>query len=119
VKQNDKEMLTTEQKEALHKILSEKYTTDFFNSELSERVFDYISDEDLQYEYQLYEEAYQELCMGGAIEYDILGEAWDEHRKLFPDMIFEEFDEIMTPIFNKNCTWKDTFVFRENKYVES
>lgn len=54
--------------------LQSKYTSDWFNSELEERVYDYISEEDAEEHDGDYVQAYRELSMGGAIEYDILDE---------------------------------------------
>ena len=58
-------------------------------------------------------EYYQNFCFGGAIEYDILDEAWKEIKNNFNlnDSELKEFNEIMMPIFYKNCTWRDMLVF--------
>jgi hypothetical protein len=48
------------------------YTSDWFNSQLEERVYDYISEEDAEDYDGDYAQTYKELSMGGTIEYDIL-----------------------------------------------
>ena len=52
--------------------LKENYTSDWFDQQLQDRVFDYISEEEAEDYDGDYAQTYKELSMGGTIEYDIL-----------------------------------------------
>lgn len=96
--------------------LQSKYTSDWFNSELDERVYDYISEEDAEEHDGDYVQAYRELSMGGAIEYDILDQmAKDaaEHFGISEEQKIETrtISDICHDHLIDTCSWYDTFVF--------
>jgi hypothetical protein len=61
-------------KSEIIKYLEENFSEEWFNFQLSERCYDYLDEDDTEPYDGDYEETYQNLCMGGAIEYDLLGE---------------------------------------------
>lgn len=47
--------------------LSDKFNTDYFNSELDERVYDYVDEDDAEEYEGDYVETYINLCMGAIL----------------------------------------------------
>lgn len=82
-----------ELKNDIIKYLEENYPENWWNDQLSERVFDYINEEEVigegdeddesTWDYESHEDAYRNLATGGAIEYDILEQINNEVMKKF------------------------------------
>ena len=103
----------------IEEYLNKNYTSDWFDSELSNRVYDYIDEDDTEDYEGDYEEAYQNLSTGGAIEYDLLDEMSSDvskHFKIDTDKVIETRD--ITDICNDhlidNCSWYDSFIFNKS-----
>lgn len=110
---NESESLTEEQVE---NYLKQNYTSDWFDSELNERVYDYIDSDEAEEYNDDYVEAYKNLSTGGAVEYDLLDEMSSNTSKHFgiPQEQKIETRSIMD-IANDHlidtCTWYDKFIF--------
>jgi hypothetical protein len=97
--------------------LKTQYPENWFNSELSDRVYDYIGEEEAEDYDGDYELAYTSLMMGGAIEYDLLEEIRVATMKEFKisdsDQKIEgkSLLDIIHDYFMDTCTWKDSWVF--------
>ena len=104
------------------------YPSDWWNREFSERVFDYISqdevvgdgdeDDESTWEYESEEDAYQNLCTGGAIEYDLLEDIRKDIIKHF-HLSEEEYDrnkiyDIIENHMINMIDWYDALIFGEN-----
>ena len=114
----------------IREYLLTNYPSDWWNNELTDRVYDYITDEDYigdgdeddesTWEYSSPEEAYQNLCTGGAIEYDLLGEIREDIKKKFSltDQDYNDgidgIDDIVEDHMCKVCDWYDKMLFGEN-----
>lgn len=105
--------------------LKTNYSTDWFDRELSERVYDYVDSDDVNGsgddenpEWESHEDYYKDHCFGGAVEYDILSEINKdiaEEFKITVDDIFKlELDDIINDYFIESCPWHDKFVFRKS-----
>lgn len=90
------------------------YTEEWFNSQLSDHVFDYVDEDDAADYDDDYEEAYKNLCMGGAIEYELLDEINNELEIKFPNLSEDEISEVTNDNLIDQCTWYDTFVFNRS-----
>ena len=105
--------------------LKEHYPQEWWNSEFGDRVFDYISDEEIvgngdlddesTWEYKSAEDAYQNLAMGGAIEYDLLDLIRKDIIAIF-HLTNKEYDEynigdIVEDYMVDTCNWCDKFLF--------
>ena len=116
--------LLTEIKE----FLLTEYPSSWWAEELSNRVSDYISedeyvgdgdiDDEDTWEYDGPEDAYQNLCSGGAIEYDLLTEIREDIRNKF-HITDEEYDrmgidKIAESHMCKMCSWYDHMIFGDN-----
>jgi hypothetical protein len=60
--------------EQIEAYLKQEYTSEWFDSELHNKVYEYISEEEAEDYDNDYEEAYKNLSTGAAIEYDLLEE---------------------------------------------
>jgi hypothetical protein len=112
-------------KEDIKKFMNEKYTKEFFDQELFNRVYDYVGQDDLvgegteeEPEFDDEIKYYKEHAMGGAIEYDILGEMSDEITEKFniTDKTKDEIEllDMTNDHLMNNCDWYDTFVFQKS-----
>lgn len=96
--------------------LKSNFTTEWFDSELSERVYDYISEEDAEdYDGDL-TEAYKNLSTGGAIEYDLLEVMSQEASNHFNLPMNQKIEsrsvsDICHDHLMDTCTWFDKWVF--------
>lgn len=96
--------------------LKSQFTSEWFDSELSERVYDYISDEDAEdYDGDLVE-TYKNLSTGGAIEYDLLELMSQEASNHFNIPINQKIEsrsisDICHDYLMDTCTWFDKWVF--------
>ncbi len=100
----------------IEEFLKTEFTSEWFDSELQERVYDYIDEEDAEdYDGDLVE-AYKNLSTGGAVEYDLISVITDEVCKKFGIKDNQKFGErdvndIVHDHLMDYCTWKDQFVF--------
>lgn len=106
--------------EQVEKWLNENCSSTWFDRELQDRVFDYISTEEAEdYDGDVVE-AYKNLSTGGAVEYDLLGEMT---RDVCAELsIPEEYaydkkidkrtvSNICQDHLIDNCEWYDRFIF--------
>jgi hypothetical protein len=96
--------------------LKSQFTSEWFDSELSERVYDYISDEDAEdYDGDLVE-TYKNLSTGCAIEYDLLELMSQEASNHFNIPINQKIEsrsisDICHDHLMDTCTWFDKWIF--------
>lgn len=113
----------------IREYLLTNYPSDWWNNEFQSRLDDYISQDDIvgsgdeddesTWEYENSEDAYQNLCTGGAIEYDLLTEIREEIRKKF-HISDEEYDrnnigDIAEEHMCNMIDWYDHNIFGDNK----
>ena len=102
--------------EEIEKYLQEHFPSSWFDSELSNRVNDYIDEDDAERYNGDLEKAYKNLATGGAIEYDLIRDMSMEVSQRFG---LESEDKIdsrnVTDICHDHlidtCSWYDKFVF--------
>ena len=103
----------------IEEYLNKNYTSNWFDSELSNRVYEYIDEDDAEDYGGDYEEAYQNLATGGAIEYDLLDEMLSDVSKNFkidPNDVIETryISDICNDHLIDNCSWYDSFIFNKS-----
>lgn len=107
-----------------------EYPSDWWNNEYNSRVYEYVDEDDCigdgdpddesTWEYESREEAYKNLCTGGAIEYDLLEEIRKDIINHF-HLTDEEYNrnKIDDIVENHMCNmidWYDKFIFGEQKH---
>lgn len=102
--------------EQIENYLKEHFTSDWFDSELSERVHDYISADEAEDYDDNYEEAYKNLSTGAAVEYDLLKDMSDdicENFKIDADTKIDKRSvrDICHDHLMDTCTWYDKYIF--------
>lgn len=102
--------------EEIENYLKSNFSSDWFDSELSERVYDYISEDEAEDYDGNFEEAYKNLSTGGAIEYDLLKVMSDETSSHFKISSEEKIDkrsisDICHDHLMETCEWYDKFIF--------
>lgn len=102
--------------EDIENYLKEHFTSEWFNTELSDRVYDYVDSDDAEDYDGEYEEAYKNLSMGGAIEYDLLEVMTSEiceNFKIDADTKIEKRNvgDICNDHLIDTCSWYDIYVF--------
>lgn len=123
--ENDNELINS-----IKEYLLNEFPSDWWNEEFSNRVYDYCDeeewvgedgdpDDDSTWEYSGPEEAYQNLCNGGAIEYDLLEEIAKDIKDKF-HLNNEEFDKnkIYKIIEDHMCNmidWYDSLIFGKSE----
>jgi len=123
------DVINNDLKSEIKEYLLTEYPSDWWNSEFQESLPNYISDEDYigydgdeddesTWEYESPEEAYRNLCTGGAIEYDLLDEIRKDVRKHF-HLSEEEYDrnkigEIVEDHMCNMIDWYDKMIFGES-----
>ncbi len=100
----------------VEKYLQENYPSNWFDSELNERVYDYIVEEEAEDYDGDYVEAYRNLSTGGAVEYDLLEIMCRETSQHFSKGRDEKIDkrsisDICHDHLIDTCSWYDRFVF--------
>jgi len=111
---------------SIREYLIAEFPSDWWNEEFSNRVYDYVDedewigengdpDDELTWEYSGPEEAYQNFCNGGAIEYDLIEEIAKEIKQEF-HLNDDDFDKnkIYTIIEDHMCNmidWYDNLIF--------
>ncbi len=98
--------------------LNQNYTSDWFNQQLSDRVYDYISEDEAEDYDGDYEKAYKNLSSGGAIEYDLLDVIGEDIRSKFNisnSDYYNGVDEIVRKHLIDTCEWYDRYVFNNDK----
>lgn len=100
----------------IEEYLRGKFTSEWFDSELQERVYDYIDEEEAEdYDGDLVE-AYKNLSTGAAIEYDLCTVMIDDVCEKFGIEAESKIGErsamdIVHDHLMDYCTWKDNYVF--------
>ena len=92
------------------------YTSDWFDQELQERVYDYISTEEAEDYDGDTVEAYKNLSTGGAVEYDLISVMSKEASEHFSYESEKKIDkrtisDICQDHLIDTCKWYDKFVF--------
>jgi hypothetical protein len=109
--------------------LINEYPGDWWNNEFSNRVYDYVDedeyvgdgdpDDESTWEYSGPEEAYQNLCNGGAVEYDLIEDIRKdicEKFHLTNDEYFKKgIDDIVVDHMCNVCDWWDHMIFGISK----
>ncbi|CAG7580952.1 MAG: hypothetical protein SLAVMIC_00612 [uncultured marine phage] len=90
------------------------YTEDWFNTQLTDNVDNYIDEEEAEEFDGDYEETYRNLCMGGAIEYEMLDDMTKELEKMFPNLTFDDISDFVNDHMIDNCEWYDRLVFQRS-----
>lgn len=122
------DVINNDLKHEIKEYLLTNYPEDWWNEQFQENLPNYISDEDYigdgdeedesTWEYESPEEAYQNLCMGGAIEYDLLEEISKDIQKKFhitsDEYYHNDIDDIVEDHMCKMTDWYDKFLFGEN-----
>lgn len=122
------DIINNDLKHEIKEYLLTNYSEDWWNEQFQENLPNYISDEDYigdgdeedesTWEYESPEEAYRNLCTGGAIEYDLLGEISKDIQKKFhitsDDYYHNDIDDIVEDHMCKMVDWYDKFLFGEN-----
>lgn len=111
---NESDSTLTEQQ--VEDYLKQNYTSDWFDSELNERVYDYVGSDEAEEYNDDYVEAYKNLSTGGAVEYDLLEEMSSETSKHFGIPQDQKIDtrsimDITHDHLIDTCSWYDKFVF--------
>jgi hypothetical protein len=102
--------------EQIENYLKEHFNSDWFDRELSDRVYEYIGEDEAEDYGGDYEEAYRNLSTGGAVEYDLLKVMSDEVCENFEidaDTKIDKRDvgDICHDHLIDTCQWYDKFVF--------
>ena len=102
--------------EQIENYLKEHFTSNWFDRELSDRVHDYIGEEEAENYDGEYEKAYKNLAMGGAIEYDLLEVMTREvcaNFEIDADTQIEKRDvrDICHDHLIDTCQWYDKYIF--------
>lgn len=87
-------------KQEIKEYLQTKYNEEWMCAEKSERVYEYIDEEEAEDYEGDFELAYHELCSGQAIESDIFGEIANDIKSKFSIDIyaadlFDEYQEVI------------------------
>ena len=113
----------------IREYLLNEYPGSWWDEEFSNRVSDYVDedeyvgdgdpDDDSTWEYSGAEEAYQNLCNGGAIEYDLIEEIREDICKKF-HLTDEEYfkkgiDNIVEDHMCNMIEWYDSMIFGKDK----
>lgn len=121
------DVINNDLKSEIKEHLLTEYPSDWWNTQLTNNLDEYISEDDIvgsgdpddesTWEYESAEDAYTNLCTGGAIEYDLIGEIREDIRKKF-HLSDEEYDrnEIGDIVENHMCNmieWYDHSIFGE------
>lgn len=95
------DVINNDLKQSIKEYLLTEYPSDWWNNEFQSRLSDYIDDDDLigygeaddesTWDYETPEEAYENLCSGGAIEYDCITDIRKDIRNKF-HLTDEEYD---------------------------
>jgi hypothetical protein len=126
------EMNETDDNSIVEKIteyIKEEYPKDWWDNEFYNNLSNYISEDDIigdgdeeNPEYESDEDAYINLCTGGAIEYDILDMIYKDICEKFDLINSDYFDKykinnIVTDFMVNNIEWYDRLIFHESGYV--
>ncbi len=121
------DVINNDLKTEIKEYLLTNYPSDWWNEQFQENLSNYISEEDYigdgdeddesTWEYESPEEAYKNLCTGGAIEYDSLDEIAKDIQKKFhitQDEYYDnEIDDIVETHMCNMCDWYDHMLFGE------
>jgi hypothetical protein len=102
----------------IKKYLEDNYSEKWFNEQLDERAPDYADSDWEEDGYESESDWYQNHACGGAIEYDLIDEINKDVQRTF-GLTHDQANPYVSEIFNKNCHWRDTFVFRDRSEKEN
>jgi hypothetical protein len=108
---------SSSQLEQIEAYLKDTYTSEWFDSELSNNVYNYIGEEEAEDYDGDYEEAYKNLSTGGAIEYDLIAEITKDIEEKISINASDKLDDkrdlndVVHDHLMDTCTWKDNFIF--------
>jgi len=96
--------------------IRKEFPSTWFDSELEERVFDYISSDEAEDYDDDPVKAYKNLSTGGAVEYDLIESMTNDvchHFGITKETKFGErnITDIIHDHLMDTCTWKDNYVF--------
>lgn len=112
-----------ELKQQIQEYLNQEFTEDWFENQFHNRVNDYIDDDlvgsgdpddESTWDYKTAEEAYQNICTGDAVEYDLIEVMREDICKKF-DMSNDDFfykyniDDIARQHIKDKAHWCDPF----------
>ena len=106
--------------EKVEEWLNKNFDSNWFDSELADRVSDYVSEEEAEDYDGDQIEAYKNLATGGAIEYDLLGEMTKtvcDELSIPEEYAYEQkiekrtVSDICQDHMIDNCEWYDRYVF--------
>jgi len=93
------------------KYLEDNYPEDWWDNEFSDRVYDYVSEDDYdEDEFDGHEDYYRNHAMGGAIEFDILDMINKDLMDKF-EVSRDMASDLATEYMKNTITWYDNFVF--------
>ena len=103
--------------------ISSNFPKEWFDEQLTDRVVDYVGEEEAEDFEGDYEEAYKNLCNGGAVEYDMMEDMAKDLQSHF-NITSEEYynnkidnrtaSEIVNDYLMDTCDWHDKFVFNKS-----
>lgn len=101
---------------SIEEYVKKEFPSTWFDSELGERVDDYISSEEAEDYDDDPVEAYKNLSTGGAVEYDLIESMTNDvchHFGITKETKFGErnITDIIHDHLMDTCTWKDNYVF--------
>jgi len=96
--------------------IRKEFPSTWFDSELEERVFDYISSDEAEDYDDDPVKAYKNLSTGGAVEHDLIESMTNDvchHFGITKETKFGErnITDIIHDHLMDTCTWKDNYVF--------
>jgi hypothetical protein len=113
--------ITPELKQEIIEYMEKEFPSEWFDQELSQRASDYISDDDVigygteeEPDYESPEDAYCNLCNGGAIEYDLMHEIEEDVKEKFHINDVSLLYDIVNDYLMDHCEWYDRFVFHKS-----
>jgi len=116
---------STNIEEEILSYIKENYPEEWWNEKFSEGVYDYVTDDDLigdgteeEPDYEDAEDCYKNLCMGGAIEYDLLdliGKDVSNHFNMSVDEYYKkDYHNIVNDYMIDTVDWYDSMVFSKS-----
>lgn len=126
------EMNETDDNSIIEKIkeyITEEFPKDWWDNEFYNNLSNYVSEDEVigdgdeeNPEYESEEDAYRNLCTGGAIEYDILDMIYKDVCQKFNLSNSDYFDKykinkFVNDFMVNNIEWYDRIIFHESDYV--
>jgi hypothetical protein len=103
--------------------IRKEFPSTWFDSELEERVFDYISSDEAEDYDDDPVKAYKNLSTGGAVEHDLIESMTNDvchHFGITKETKFGErnITDIIHDHLMDTCTWKDNYVFNRRNITD-